>query len=66
MQKYSFESWLLGATVILGALILLPAQVHAADGATSDVIAAHPMKFGMAMLACYLAIKVAPSSRQHF
>ena len=66
MQKHSFENWLLVATCVLAGLILLPSNAHAANLQTADFIANNPMKFGLAMLACYLGIKIAPSNRQHF
>ena len=66
MQKYTFESWLLGAAFILAGLILLPSSAHALDPSSIDIVAQHPIKFSLGMFMCYLGIKMVPSSREHF
>ena len=60
------EKWLLVSSLVLAGLIVFPGYAHALDVSEIGELANRPRVLGLAMLACYLTIRLSPSNRQHF
>ena len=66
MNKYAMEKWLLGSALVLAGLITIPSYAHALNVSDIGNLANRPRMIGLAMLVCYLTIRLSPSNRQHF